>query len=191
MRSDTDNLTDLRGMDPVTLTPREFERFVAATLTEQGVGLSGFEVQHLHRIAGTDGDYVIDVSARFEALGADFLVLIECKHQNTKVKRGDVQLLADKVRSTGAHKGMLFATAGFQSGAVAYARTRGVALVHVADGRTSYETKAGFGRKHYPPGLPRFLGWLRQINLEGRQEFSYLGKVELERVQSAFEERVT
>ena len=190
MLSDTGDLAELRGLDPVTLMPAEFERFVAATLTEQGVGLSGLEVQHLHRIPGTDADYVIDVSARFEALGADFLVLIECKHQSTKVKRADVQVLADKVRSTGAHKGMLFATAGFQNGAVVYAQRRGVALVHVADGRTSYETKAAFGRKHYPPGLPRFVGWLRQINLEGRQEFSYLGKVELERVQSAFEERV-
>lgn len=103
MLSDREDLADLRGMDPVTLTPAEFERFVAATLTEQGVGLSGLEVQHLHRIPGTDGDYVIDVSARFEALGADFLVLIECKHQSTKVKRADVQVLADKVRSTGAH----------------------------------------------------------------------------------------
>jgi len=65
--------------NPLTMTPVEFEIFVRRYLEGQGGNLKDVRTQHLENIQGTDGDYIIDVTARFEALGADFLVLIECK----------------------------------------------------------------------------------------------------------------
>jgi restriction system protein len=171
---------------PLVLAPAEFEQLVASMLRKQGVGLSDFKVQHLEAVQGLDGEYAIDVTARFEALGADFLVLIECKHQSRPVEREVVQILVDKVRSTGAQKGMLFATTRFQRGALEYARLHGVALVRVADGRTTYETRSAGPTTHFPPWLPRHVGWLTQLNREGNESFASLGEVELSSLEDAF-----
>lgn len=174
---------------PVTLTPAEFEQFVASALAKQGVGLHDFKVQHLESIKGSDGEYIMDVTARFEALGANFLVLVECKNLKRPVERDVVQVLVDKVRSIGAQKGMLFATAGFQRGALEYARVHGIALVHVADGRTSYETRSAVPTRSFPPWVPRHVGWISQIAEDGREMFAYLGEVDLQTLRDAFESR--
>jgi restriction system protein len=174
---------------PVTLTPLEFEQFVASALARQGVGLRNFAVHHLERLEGVDGEYIMDVTARFDALGADFLVLVECKHLKRPVERDVVQVLADKVRSVGAQKGMLFATAGFQRGALEYARRHGIALVQVADGRTSYETRSAGPTRSFPPWLPQHVGWICQIAESGGESFAYLGEVDISTLQEAFEPR--
>lgn len=179
----------LARFGPLAVTPIEFEQLVASLLRKQGVGLKDFRVQHLEPIAASDGEYKIDVTARFEALGANFLVLIECKHQSRPIEREVVQVLADKVRSAGAQKGMLFATTRFQRGALEYARLHGVALVRVADGRTTYETRSAGPIPAYPPWLPRYVGWLTQINRDGNESFAALGEVEISSLRDAFEPR--
>jgi len=89
-------------------------------------------------VKGVDGSYVIDVTARFSAMGASFLVLIECKHERRKVERQAVQVLHAKMVSTWAQKGMLFSVAGFQSGAVEYATVHGIAR-HCTDSNGRWE----------------------------------------------------
>lgn len=186
----TDHQFDFLGrFGPLTVTPVEFEQLVASMLRKQGVGLKDFQVHHLEPIIGSDGEYKIDVTARFEALGANFLVLIECKHQSRPVEREVVQVLADKVRSLGAQKAMVFATTRFQRGALEYARLHGVALVRVADGRTTYETRSAGPTAVYRLRLPRYVGWLTQINRDGNQSFASLGEVELSSLKDAFEPR--
>ncbi len=113
------------------MTPEQFEVFVEETLRALGAPLSEFEVDRREHLSGSDGSYEIDVTARFQALDADFLVLVECKHHRHPIKRETVQVLRDRVVSTRAHKGMLFATTSFQSGAVGYARHHRIALVRV------------------------------------------------------------
>ena len=41
----------------------------------------------------------------------------------------------------GAHKGVLVATSAFQSGAIEFARTHGIALVTVTEGRFDFATR--------------------------------------------------
>ena len=144
-----------------SLTPKGYELAVKSILDGTGVLLSEFSSKHLESVPGVDGSYVIDVTVRFSALGADFLVLIECKHERRKVERQDVQVLNDKVRSTGAQKGMLFSIAGFQEGAIQYADVHGIALVQLADGDTSWLTKSDGPRTPPPPwaNIPTYVGW--------------------------------
>ena len=151
----------VRNEDPITLSPKEFELAVKGILDAAAGPLIRYESKHLEPLQGTDGEYAIDVTARFEALGADFLVLVECKQHKRKVERGDVQVLHSKVQSVGAQKGMLFSTAGFQAGAVAYADTHGIALVQIANGSSMWMTKS-MGPPTPPPPwvrLPTFVGW--------------------------------
>ena len=110
-----------------------------------------------------DGQYRIDVTVRFAQLGADFLVLAECKDHARPVEREDVQVLADKLRAAGAQKGMLFSTNGFQKGAIDYARSHGIALVRIIEGALTYETRgvrADNVRPAPPPwaNIPPFVG---------------------------------
>ncbi len=124
------------------LKPEEYEREVAALLAALGRDLPDFSVEHLALIRTPDGAFRIDVTAKFTQLGANFLVLVECKDHARPVEREDVQVLADKLRAAGAHKGMLFSTNGFQRGAIEYASSRGIALVRFLEGELTYDTKA-------------------------------------------------
>lgn len=151
------------AVEPISLRPPEFELAVKEILDAAGQELTSFNSRHQEAVPGVDGDYIIDITARFSALGADFLVLVECKHEKRKVERQDVQVLRDKVQSTGAHKGMMFSVAGFQSGAIEYATTHGIALVQMVDGSTCWLTR-GAGPPTPPPpplwaGIPKYVGW--------------------------------
>jgi restriction system protein len=147
--------------DPITLSPSEFEEAVKAILDGAGIPLKDYKSEHLASLTGVDGDYIIDVSVTFSALGADFLVLVECKHEKRRTERQDVQILHSKIQSLGAQKGMIFSTAGFQEGAVQYAELHGIALAQIAKGETTY-----FSRSMEPPkrppawfGIPKYIGW--------------------------------
>lgn len=144
-----------------SLTPREYELTVKSILDGAAIDLIEFHSEHLEKVDGVDGSYIIDVTVRFNALGANFLVLVECKHERRKVERQDVQVLHDKVRSTGAQKGMLFSVAGFQGGAIEYADVHGIALVQLASGRSTWVTKnlgSPSSRPHWV-NIPEYVGW--------------------------------
>ncbi len=138
-------------MDPLTLSPSEFEVLVQKHLETAGGLLSDFQVTLLEEVPGEAGDYTIDVVARFTALGgAEFLVLIECKRHKNSIKRELVQVLHDKMQDTHAQKGMMFSTAPYQDGALQYAKTRRIALVELREGGSSWHTK-DFGSETLPP----------------------------------------
>ncbi len=139
-----------------------FERVVAEILVDLGASLPDFRIERQELVKAGDGQYRIDVTARFTQLGAEFLVLVECKDHARPVEREDVQVLFDKIRSVGAHKAMLFSTNGFQSGALEYARAHGVALVRVVEGALTYETRGqpSGGAPPTPPpwsNIPEFV----------------------------------
>ena len=146
---------------PIVISPAEFELAVKGILDAAAGSLVNYESAHLETLSASDGDYTLDVTARFSALGADFCVVVECKHHKRKVERQDVQVLHTKLQSLGAQKAMLFSTAGFQSGAVEYADAHGIALVQLSSGTTTWFTK-GAGETVAPPPwvhLPKYVGW--------------------------------
>ena len=147
--------------DPISLSPKEFELAVKGILDAAAGSLVSYESTHLKQLVASDGQYTIDVTARFEALGANFLVLIECKHEKRKVERQDVQVLHAKLQSLGAQKAMLFSTAGFQSGAIEYGDAHGIALVQLANGSSSWFTKNAGPPTPAPSWvrLPKYIGW--------------------------------
>jgi hypothetical protein len=71
-----------------------------------------------------------------------------------------------KIQSVGAHKGIVFATKGFQSGAIQFAKSHGIALVTVADGRSCYSVRAETSDTELipwemvPKDIPAVVGWL-------------------------------
>ena len=126
--------------NPGDVSPEGFERLVHSWLATHGPGsLEDFKVRHLSKVPGAGGEYEIDVAVEFTIFGgARILTLVECKHQKQPVKRDQVLVLEAKLRDTGAHKGVVFSTSGFQRGAVEYARRRGIATVTVRNGQPVY-----------------------------------------------------
>lgn len=144
----------------IKLTPKQYELEVKRILDATRHPLTDYASKHLDSIEGTDGDYIFDVTVRFAALGANFLVLVECKHEGRKVERQAVQVLHSKMQSVGAQKGILFSIAGFQTGAIHYADTHGIALVQLVNGETAWMTKS---MEPTPPPrweqYPDVIGW--------------------------------
>ena len=116
-----------------SVSPTEFEELCLDILKcyAEEENLSNFSIQHNVKIPADDGTYQIDVYASFFALGVKFEVLAECKRYTSAVSREKIAVLADKVRSLGAHKGIMMSTSGYQSGAYEYAQKHGVALLQI------------------------------------------------------------
>jgi restriction system protein len=156
------------------LKPTRFEELVVEHLSDLGKPLRSFKVEHRRKLHGADGEYEIDAVATFEALGVNFTVLVECKHHKNPIKREFIQVLGDKVRSTGAHKGVLFSTASFQSGALDYAKAHGVALVHFTQGGPVYEVRDrhGAGERTWEVAQPSCAAYVVKATVGG---FAYEG----------------
>jgi restriction system protein len=99
-------------------------------LRAAGATLERFHVQHLKHLSGPGGDYEFYAVAEFSILrGARILVLVECKRYSQPVEREKLLALWAKVQDVKAHKAMIFATCGFQSGALEYAKSYGIATI--------------------------------------------------------------
>jgi restriction system protein len=157
---------------PILMSPIEFERQVRLLLDALGADLDSYTSEHREQLDGSDGTYEIDVSVRFNAMNADFLVLVECKHQKANIKRDIVQVLHSRLQSTGAHKGIIFATTGFQRGAIEYAQVHGIALVRFADGATSWMTRSAGPNLPPPPwaNISEYVGWWTRLTDEGNEQ---------------------
>ena len=164
------------------ITAADFERLVRDWILKQGGELTSLEVTHDVKVEAYDSTYQIDVQAKFQAFaGAEFIVLIECKKYRNAVERELVQVLHDKVRSVGAHKGMLFTTTGFQSGAIKYARAHGIALVSIIDCASTYYTRSASPVDAKPPAwlnLPKFALWHVGENDAGNITMKSLGRAD-------------
>jgi restriction system protein len=161
----------MKRFPPVSeLTPERFEHQVKAWLESVAKPLEAFSAQHADSLTGADGEYAIDVTARFNALGgASFLLVVECKKHKNPIKREVVQVLHAKQQSLGAQKAMIFSTSSFQSGAIEYARKHGLALVQVISGQVIY-VQANVHRevRPRPEAAEDYAGFFYGPNPDGR-----------------------
>lgn len=148
--------------DITQMTDVEFEKYVENIVkiisSKEGIDCS---IEHNKIIEVDDGSYQIDIIAKHNFLGTENITLIECKKYKDPVKRERVELLYSRIRSIGAHKGILFSTARFQKGAITYAKKHGIALVQVIKGELIYETRSAYNEKIEIPEwvvLPDFCG---------------------------------
>ena len=120
---------------PVRISPLEFEQFCMETLKAYAVkeALHDFCIIHNQKIETYDSTYQIDIIAEYTALGCKNTVIIECKKYSRSIERAKVAELHDKLQSIGAQKEILISTSGFQSDAVKYAKTHGIALWQICD----------------------------------------------------------
>jgi hypothetical protein len=174
------------------ITAAEFEEYVVETLRSVHRELDNVVVTLHDVLEGVDGSYDMDGTMTFESAGMKFRVLVEAKRHSHPIKRDIVQILHQKIQSTGSHKGVIFSTSPFQRGALEYAKIHGIALVMVTEGRYTYMTRS---TTESPPlsregarslGLPDFTGYVYTANpitgatnvtVASREHPSYLAKI--------------
>lgn len=153
---------------PPNLTPSEYEKQVVEWLRASSGTLESFQVQHLQHLVGPGGDYEFDAVAEFIILnGVKIIVLIECKRYSQPVEREKLLALWAKQQDVKANKAIMFATCGFQSGAIKYAQEYCIATITFVEGLFLYETKDAGSTPVPPPwaNLPKFAGiFLSQEN---------------------------
>lgn len=148
-------------INPIEVTPEDYEKQVISWLQSAGRKLQGFTVNHLQKIHGDGGEYSIDGWAEFEIFGGTKVcVLIECKRYKRPVERDVILGVHAKAQAVGAHKSIVFSTSGFQRGAVDFAASAGVALIVFVDGKATYFTRSreALPEACYPPDSPQFAG---------------------------------
>ena len=123
------------------MSPTDFEKYSLYLLKQQTQGLENLEIEHNVIIEKSDGSYQIDGIIRFDVMGIRYTTLVECKHYKNTISREKVQVLYDKIRATGAQKGILISTSGFQSGAIKYASEHGIALIQITEAETTFEAR--------------------------------------------------
>ncbi len=139
------------------MTAQEFEQFVMKLFTESISSDNNIQFQHNEIIRTSEGSYQIDGTIRFEVMGVKYLTLVECKMYKNPISREKVQILFDKLRAAGAQKGILVSTSYFQSGAIEYASSHGIALVQIIDGKLTYQVRSKDPVEiSYPLNLPKY-----------------------------------
>jgi len=140
------------------MMPEEFEQYTLDMLKEVMNGLEDVVFEHDVIIDAYDGSYQIDGRISYKALGCNIVMLVECKKYNGPVKREHIQILYDKVRSTGANKGIFVTTSYYQSGAYDYEKAHGIALLVIADGKINYEIRSRqkMSDDMYPKRMSKF-----------------------------------
>lgn len=123
-----------------TITPGEFEAYVADIVEAVGAHFETFQVERHAVIESADGAYDFDAVATFNVGGVSFTILIEAKRHADPIKRELVQALHAKQMSVGAQKSLLVAAGRFQSGAIRFALAHGIALATLSEGRLTFET---------------------------------------------------
>lgn len=137
------------------VTSEEFESYVISWL-KHSAHLNSCSIKHSKHLPGSGGDYEFDGVVELETFkGAKIIVLIECKRYRRPVEREVLNSFYSKLQDVGAHKAIIFSTSGFQSGALSYAKEKGIACVTFLDGNYNYETKDLSG-EHKPPPWIKF-----------------------------------
>lgn len=75
----------------------------------------------------------IDVKIIHRSRFHRFTTIVECKRWKEPVGRDRVDVLAAGIEALGAQKGAIFTTTGFEEGAIAYAKGKGIELFRVRD----------------------------------------------------------
>ena len=128
----------------IDMSATEFEKYSLYILNQQIRGLENVRFEHDALIERNDGTYQIDGVIRFTVMGLEYTTLVECKHYRSPISREKIQVLYDKIRAIGAHKGIFVSTSNFQSGAIKYATEHGIALIQITEADTQFQARGRF-----------------------------------------------
>ena len=136
------------------MTPIDFEKYALQILESKTKGLDNVKFEHNKVVEAYDGNYQLDGYIEFEVMGVLYKTIVECKHYKYPISREIVQKVYDNLRAIGAQKGIVVSTSNFQSGAIAYAKTHGIALIQMAQTEDTFHTRSHYNVVLNHPYMP-------------------------------------
>ncbi|EMW2234510.1 restriction endonuclease [Enterobacter hormaechei] len=108
----------------------DFENFIKELYQEEGDVYVERDVTEIDRYgAKRQTDIKITRRTRFH----NFITLVECKRWKERVSRDRIDVLASSIDALGAQNGAIFTTTGYEEGAIAYAKGKGIEIFVVRD----------------------------------------------------------
>ena len=137
----------------------DYETFVASVVSDLALSRDVKVFRQREFVGRRSGrKIVIDVSFEVDYGGFTVLFVVECKFYSQKVEVGDIEEFRTKIDDIGAHKGLVFSTIGFQSGAVKTAKAYGIGLARLSDRPHSGDLLVIANGAVSPPPLERTAG---------------------------------
>lgn len=141
------------------VTPDYFEILVVRELRKVGLDVTDPRVHRRTELPEPTRGFLLELVAWLRRNTWRQRALIACRRQDggEAIGRMPVDDLAARLPEAKANIGLLFSTMDFGPDALAAAQGHGIALLHLVDARTAFDT-GGWGEPgHYPMWLPAFL----------------------------------
>ncbi|MGQ0713674.1 MAG: restriction endonuclease [Gemmatimonadaceae bacterium] len=172
--------------DPRSLLPHEVEIFVVRELRKAGLEPTGVKIRERTEPARGSGDYIVELGCTLPIGDKAEFFIIECRNASAAIPAAIVEALHAKLSAAKARYAMMFSTAGFEPNAIHMARTLGIPLLAVADGKTAF-ARSPWGMAGDPPAwVPEYMAEIVTMGPVGepRQELLTAGatKTILERL---------
>jgi hypothetical protein len=168
--------------DPRRLRPDEVEILIARELRKAGAELSGVTVRARTMLSEKGEDeYAIELSGTVRVGGDDRRLLIECRNERQAVRAEAVSALEAKMTGAKAQHAIMFSTSGYEPAAVRGAKTAGIALLAVADGKSAF-ARSPWGMAGQPPAwVPEYMAEVVDLDVIGqvRHELVVSGRPDL------------
>lgn len=171
--------------DPRSLLPHEVEIFVVRELRKAGLEPSAVKVRE--RTSSKSGaDYVVELSCVLRIGDADDAVLVACRNEPAPVTAAIIDVLHTSLPKLGMKHGMVFSTSGFEPNAIRTARTLGIPVLAVADGKTAF-ARSPWGMAGDPPAwVPEYMAELIDIGVTGNPRHELLAAGGAKRILDCF-----
>lgn len=172
--------------DPRSLLSHEVEIFVMRELRKAGLEPSALKVRERTRASGGSDDYMVELGCSLRIGDIDRQVLIECRNERVPVSAAVVETLQAKLRDAKAQHAMMFATSGFEPNAIRTARTLGMPLLAVADGKSAF-ARSPWGMAGDPPAwVPEYMAELVGLDVTGQPRHELLASGGSKRILDLF-----
>jgi hypothetical protein len=172
--------------DPKSLLAHEVEIFVVRELRKAGLEPAAMKVRERTRAPGRSDDYMVELGCSMRIGDADRQVLIECRNEGAPVSATVIEALHAKARAAKAQHAMMFSTTGFEPNAMRTARTLGMPLLAVADGKSAF-ARSPWGMAGDPPAwVPEYMAELVDLDVTGQPRRELLASGGSKRILDLF-----
>ena len=172
--------------DPRSLLPHEVEIFVVRELRKAGLEPTAVKVRDRTRASDKTGEYIVQLGCSLRIADVDRDVLIECRNERAPIPASTVEALHAKLPEAKAQHAMLFSTSGFEPNAIRTARTLGVPLLAVADGKSAF-ARSPWGMAGDPPAwVPEYMAELVDLDVTGQPRHELLASGGSKRILDVF-----
>lgn len=138
------------------LTMDLFEILVVRELRKVGLTVSDVRRHRGGRLPEPERGELLELSARLACPGWTRHALVACRRQKAPIGRVAVESLEMHIAEADLEGGILFAAADIEPDAMEAARTGGVVILRVIDGRAAFDTSGWGTAGHYPAWLPAY-----------------------------------